>query len=60
MKILLDMNLSPTWVEVTPRNLASTVISALRQLEEYLDEGALVIIDEAKLRARILPLDMQT
>jgi hypothetical protein len=28
-------------------------------VEEYLQEGALVIIDEAKLRARILPLKMQ-
>jgi len=45
--------------DVTPRNLAPTVISALRQLEEYLEGGALVIIDEAKLRARILPLNMQ-
>jgi len=42
--------------DVTPGSLAPTVVSALRQYEEYLEKGALVIIDKSKLRARILPL----
>jgi len=41
--------------DVTPESLASTLVPALRQLEGYLEEGALVVIDESKFRARILP-----
>ena len=41
--------------DVTPKSLASTLVPALRQLEGYLEEGALVVIDESKFRARILP-----
>ena len=42
--------------DVTPDNLKNIVISALPQLKEYLDSGALVSIDEKSFRARILPL----
>lgn len=42
--------------DVAPENMAQTVIPALRQLEKYLEEGALIVIDESKWRARILPL----
>ena len=42
--------------DVTPGHLAKTVLSTLRQFEEILHQGALITIDEEKLRARILPL----
>ncbi len=42
--------------DVSPRHLAPVVISALSQFEAYLEEGALVTVDEKKLRARLLPL----
>jgi cell division protein FtsB len=32
------------------------VISALHQFEKHLEDGAIIIIDQKKLRARILPL----
>jgi predicted nuclease of predicted toxin-antitoxin system len=42
--------------DVTPSHLTPLVISALHQFKAQLDEGALIIIDEKKFRARILPL----
>jgi predicted nuclease of predicted toxin-antitoxin system len=42
--------------DVNPSHLAPLVISALHQFETQLGEGALIIIDEKKFRARILPL----
>ncbi len=44
MKILLDMNLSPQWVEILKNAGWNTI------------HGALVVIDETRHRARILPL----
>ncbi len=41
---------------VTPEHLGSLVVSALHQFEKHLEEGAIVTIDQKKLRARILPL----
>jgi predicted nuclease of predicted toxin-antitoxin system len=55
MKILIDMNLSPTWVAVFA-NIENLVISALRQFESELELGALVTIDRVQSRARILPI----
>ena len=46
MKLLIDMNLSSQWAPV-PETSGWTI---------YLDEGALVTIDEKRSRARILPL----
>lgn len=42
--------------DVTPDHLAPIVINALRQYSALLEAGALIIVDEAKARARILPL----
>lgn len=44
LKLLVDMNLSPR------------VVRALRQYEALLERGALIVIDETRLRARVLPL----
>jgi predicted nuclease of predicted toxin-antitoxin system len=42
--------------DVTPQHLGNIVISALRQFDRHLKEGALVTINEKKSRARILPI----
>ncbi len=42
--------------DVSPQHLAPLVLSALNQFEGYLEEGALVTVDEKKSRVRILPL----
>ena len=41
---------------VTPNYVGEIVLSALRQFEDILIQGALITIDEEKIRARILPL----
>ena len=42
--------------DVTPEYLRPLVVSALHQFEKHLEDGAIVTIDQKKLRARILPL----
>lgn len=42
--------------DVTPENLGSLIVSALHQFEKHLEDGAIVTIDQKRLRARILPL----
>lgn len=42
--------------DVTPQHLEPIIVAALRQYEETLAAGALIVVDEAKLRVRILPL----
>ena len=42
--------------DVTPEHLAEIVVDALKEYEALLETGALVILDESNLRARILPL----
>ena len=42
--------------DVSPANLGLRVISVLRAHREFLANGALVTIDEAKSRVRILPI----
>jgi predicted nuclease of predicted toxin-antitoxin system len=42
--------------DVTPRHLETLLVSALRAHQVVLEEGALVTVDEARFRARILPL----
>ena len=41
---------------VTPSHLSKIVIKTLNEYEKNLKDGALIIIDEHKLRIRILPL----
>ena len=52
---------SPSVIQVRSQNIfpthfAKTVISVLRKNEDVLIQGSLVVIDEGKLRVRILPL----
>ena len=42
--------------DVTPEHLRKTVVDALRQYGALLEAGALVTVEEARARARILPL----
>lgn len=42
--------------DVLPAALAPTVLAALKQFHEALEAGAIVTIDAARVRARILPL----
>ena len=42
--------------DVLPDHLGQIVLAALQQHGELLEKGALVIVDESTVRARILPL----
>lgn len=42
--------------DVTPSAIGKLVINALRQFQPELERGALIVVDEATVRARILPL----
>lgn len=43
--------------DITPSGSGALVVRALRQFGETLERGALVVVDEARLRARVLPLE---
>ena len=42
--------------DVTPPHLENLIVSALQQYGPLLETGALIVVDESKLRVRILPL----
>ncbi len=42
--------------DILPANLGNLVINALRQFQQELEMGALVTVDEAKAKVRILPI----
>ena len=42
--------------DVTPAAIGDLVINALRQFQSDLERGALIVLDEAHVRARVLPL----
>lgn len=42
--------------DVTPAAIEKLVVNALRQFQSELEKGALIVLDEATVRARILPL----
>lgn len=44
--------------DILPAKLAGMVISVIRGNAAALDKGALIVIDEARARVRILPLEM--
>jgi predicted nuclease of predicted toxin-antitoxin system len=46
--------------ELLPENLGEIIFAALRQNQEALQAGALVVVDESSLRVRILPIKRQT
>jgi predicted nuclease of predicted toxin-antitoxin system len=52
MKLLVDMNLSPRWVEL----LDKAVVDALLQMTAELERGALLTVDPSRARLRVLPL----
>ncbi|MCE7985990.1 MAG: hypothetical protein DYG89_32840 [Caldilinea sp. CFX5] len=41
---------------IMPESLAATVIAAIHQFENLLEQGVLITVDHGKQRARILPL----
>ncbi len=41
--------------DVTPQAIGRLVVRTLQQFEKELEQGALVVIDEARARVRILP-----
>lgn len=59
MKVLIDMNLSPLWVQFfIDAGIEAVHWSTIgdRQCESQLEAGALITIDQARLRVRILPI----
>ncbi len=40
--------------DVSPRHLEPLLVAALRQFEGQLEKGAIVVVDQARLRARLL------
>jgi len=42
--------------DVLPASIETLIISALRQFESELEQGALVTVDQAQFRVRILPI----
>jgi predicted nuclease of predicted toxin-antitoxin system len=42
--------------DVTPAAMGSMVVAALRRFHDELEQGAIVVLDEARQRVRILPL----
>ena len=42
--------------DVTPANLKDVVTAALLEHEDAIESGAIVVVDEARSRVRILPL----
>lgn len=42
--------------DIRPESCGSLIISALKQFREQLESGALIVIDQNKVRARILPI----
>ena len=43
--------------DVTPADIGELVVNALHQFESILEKGALIVLDEARSRARVLPLE---
>ncbi|ETR69529.1 MAG: hypothetical protein OMM_09518 [Candidatus Magnetoglobus multicellularis str. Araruama] len=43
--------------DVTPNYLKDIVINAINQFETHLKNGALIVVNEKKCRARILPIN---
>ena len=41
--------------DISPKRIGASVVSAFKQFEELLDQGALVSIDSKRARARVLP-----
>ena len=46
--------------DILPSRLAPTIIAILRENELLLENGALIVVDEARARIRILPLESRS
>jgi len=44
--------------DVFPSHLSDIVIRSLRQHQESMESGALIVVDEARARVRVLPLTL--
>jgi predicted nuclease of predicted toxin-antitoxin system len=44
---------------ISPKRIGESVVSAFKQFEDLLNQGALVSIDQKRARARILPFSRQ-
>lgn len=56
---------SPSVVQVRaqnilPSHLANIVVAILRSNQEFLEQGALIVVDEGRARVRILPLQRRS
>jgi len=63
--LALTHSLGPSVIQVRsqdilPSVLAKTVVSVVRQNEAALDQGALIVVDKARARVRILPLETRS
>jgi predicted nuclease of predicted toxin-antitoxin system len=61
IKILIDMNLAPSVIQVRtqnvmPNSVGKLVITAIKNFKDILDDGALISIDHVKARANVLPI----
>jgi predicted nuclease of predicted toxin-antitoxin system len=45
--------------DISPGRIGESVVSAFKQFEELLSQGALVSIDQRRARARVLPISSQ-
>ncbi len=43
--------------DVSPEGVGKSVVDALRQMADQLDEGALLTVDPSRARLRLLPLE---
>jgi predicted nuclease of predicted toxin-antitoxin system len=43
--------------DVAPSTIGKLVVNSLRRFQSELEKGALIVLDETRARARVLPLD---
>ena len=46
--------------DILPAHLGAAVLSVLQENQIFLDKGALIVVDEARARVRILPLERRS
>ncbi len=60
MKLLIDMNLAPRWAgflnQAGHEDIGSSLLAALKLMEGELIAGALLTLEPARTRVRLLPL----
>lgn len=63
--LALTQAMSPSVLQVRAQNilpgyLAKTVVSVLQTYKTFLEQGALIVVDEGRARVRILPLQRRS